>query len=732
MKFGFQQSVSAPVEVCTLERLTAAIDSQWVLELCKKFQSGDEKAKRQLPLVTWQASFKGKRRVNADAIASGLFMLDVDHVEAPTLVWGALCKDTSTKKVLDECVLVAHVTPSGHGLRFVGLLEYFGTSDLSEAQKRLATSLGITEYDTVTKDAARASFLVPHGYFLKFDKSIFTRPDYVGTFEKLPPVAPAQNVAHQSASPVAFKGQTSYRGIPLREICSALIDEMYPFGLVEGMRNTALYNVARQMAYICDFHSEVIAASFPRDYGLPQSEIASLCASATVQGFRRSRLPDELSIVLKRLLPSDVGDLAAEVSAPVVAELPSLPPLIKDFVDLCPQDFKPSMVMSCLPVLGTITTHVRSVYLDGVEQSTSFFTVVEAPQASGKGFVRPMVNLLLKNIIEEDNEARRIEEAYKQALKMARNAKEQPEEPPVKVRVIPASVSVARLLQRMSAAGGSHLFTFCEEMDTLTKSNRSGAWAQKSDIYRNAFDNAVYGQDYMSESSFSANLPVYYNMLLLGTPNSVNRFFKDVEDGLVSRVVFTCLKDQAGARMPIFGKLEEGRAREIEKEVFRLGAMSGTIDLSFLNCALDVWLEEKRLEFLETTNYAVDLFRRRASVIGFRAGMIASCLYGSTYREKEKEIIAFSLWVANEVINGQIQKFGDQANALFDASKTRNVGRWPSLFKTLPACFRRSDLSVALEKMGQKTNVYTVLSLWKRSGLIRKNADDAFEKILTD
>jgi len=77
-----------------------------------------------------------------------------------------------------------------------------------------------------------------------------------------------------------------------------------------------------------------------------------------------------------------------------------------------------------------------------------------------------------------------------------------------------------------------------EEMDTLVKSERAGVWSQKSDIYRLAFDNAEYGQAYMSDSSFNAHIHVYYNLLLTGTPNSLRRFFKDLENGLATRVCF--------------------------------------------------------------------------------------------------------------------------------------------------------------------------------------------------
>ena len=59
-----------------------------------------------------------------------------------------------------------------------------------------------------------------------------------------------------------------------------------------------------------------------------------------------------------------------------------------------------------------------------------------------------------------------------------------------------------------------------------------------SDALRTAFDNGEYGQDYASENSFSGIVKLYYNTLFSGTPKAMCRFFPDVEDGLVSRVLF--------------------------------------------------------------------------------------------------------------------------------------------------------------------------------------------------
>ena len=201
------------------------------------------------------------------------------------------------------------------------------------------------------------------------------------------------------------------------------------------------------------------------------------------------------------------------------------------------------MIIASLPVLGTLATRIRFEYLDRQEQSLSFFSCITAPAASGKSFIRKPLDLLLTPINEQDAIEREKEQAYKDKLRASKNSKNQPEDPHACPRNNGVAISIAKLLQLLTYAEGKHLIGIGEEMDTLVKSERAGVWSQKSDIYRLAFDNAEYGQAYMSDSSFNAHIHVYYNLLLTGTPNSLRRFFKDLENGLATRVCFAQLPD---------------------------------------------------------------------------------------------------------------------------------------------------------------------------------------------
>jgi hypothetical protein len=424
-----------------------------------------------------------------------------------------------------------------------------------------------------------------------------------------------------------------------------------------------------------------------------------------------------------------------------------LPPIFKEFTDAAPEDFKVPTVMALLPVMGTLMSGLRAEYLDGEEHAPNFITVVEAPQASGKSFTRKLVDECMKSVREYDVQERAKEKEYNDALKRAKNAKEQPQDPKALIRMVPASISIAKLLKRLACSGGLHLFTFLEELDTLTKSNRAGAWSQKSDIYRNAFDNAMYGQDFMSDNSYSDIVPVYYNMLLCGTPNAVGRFFNDPEDGLVSRVMFVQLPDQFGAEIPRWKKVPAAQLQKIERlcrEMDKSLCVSEEgkrqepkeIDLGYVNAPLKRWLEEQRMESLKNVDYARDTFRRRSAVMGFRAAMIAHWLWGEPKDKKRRErVIHFALFVADYVLRQQIVKYGNRLEEIRNKQITGGTGRTKSsktLYEELKDVFSRSELQEVMRKYEFATPLRVMLSIWKKNGFIepvKGTSNDKFKKL---
>lgn len=385
------------------------------------------------------------------------------------------------------------------------------------------------------------------------------------------------------------------------------------------------------------------------------------------------------------------------------------------------------MVVAALPILGALATRIRFQYLDKQEHSFSFMSCITAPAATGKSFIRKPINLLLTPIDQQDEIERQKEEEYKDALRAAKNTKMQPTNPRPCPRNNGINVSIAKLLQLLSYSDGKHLIGIGEEIDTLVKSERAGVWSQKSDIYRLGFDNAKYGQNYMSDNSFSANVPVYYNLLLTGTPGGMYRFFKDVEDGLVTRFCFAQLPDMFGADIPAFENYTPAEEREIIEIATRLDQAEGFITCTHVGNRIRRWLNDKRELAIREDSRAIDTLRKRSAVIGYRAGMLAYLLNGQKY---DKGVGEFTTWVAEYIFQNQMQLFGNKFEEVAQSHIIANErrGNVISLLSELPATFTRTELIALRSRRGQSTQVACVLSRWRTAGFITQTAKNTYRK----
>ena len=764
--FCYQEKVNAGApQVCTPEIWDSLIDSPAVANTCAAIAALDPNAadyadrkqalKKRLPIIIpHAASFRNGKRVSADAIPSGLAMLDVDHVEEPRAWFDSIDKQllsdnkiylvaiTSIDKQLlsDNKIYLVAITASGKGLRLIGERMSISVGEdgirqlesIEAAQLRIATALGIKEYDAVTKDLARASYVVPRSYILWiYEAGLFAEREVLSVDSGLYPEKALPPHIEDSSSPASRdSAELSYRGISYADIIQQL---MLSIGVADGAehgeRNTVYFSLANYMRYICDFDAVLLLRVLP-DFGLSEAERRQTISSAIGRP-RKSQVPvvvqSAVAICEKEAHVNEQSPLEKSTALP----LPELPRLLKLVCRRLPEDYRPAMVIASLPVLGTLATRIRFEYLDRQEQSLSFFSCITAPAASGKSFIRKPLDLLLTPINEQDAIEREKEQAYKDKLRASKNSKNQPEDPHACPRNNGVAISIAKLLQLLTYAEGKHLIGIGEEMDTLVKSERAGVWSQKSDIYRLAFDNAEYGQAYMSDSSFNAHIHVYYNLLLTGTPNSMKRFFKDLENGLATRVCFAQLPDTSFTEIPVFAPYTEGEKSEIIRWARQLDAEQGTLACPQLNTVIANWLEAKRQQAIDADSHAMDTLRRRAGVIGFRAGMLCYLLEN---RKFTKTVGQFAEWVAEYVFRNQMELWGEQMEqeltGALDAMTER--GAASSLLALLPKDFTTADLIRLRARKNQSvtpTSVNSLLCRWRKLGRIDKTADAHWRRL---
>ena len=150
--------------------IEAAMRQPSVQDICDQIKLLDGKdpdemalLKKQLPIITpHTCRFRGDgARRSSNAVPSGLVMLDIDHIEDPHEFFSRWISRSLTPE--NKIYFVA-ITPSGYGLRVIAERE--AEESISAAQERLATLFALAEFDAVTKDLARASFLMPWSYVL--------------------------------------------------------------------------------------------------------------------------------------------------------------------------------------------------------------------------------------------------------------------------------------------------------------------------------------------------------------------------------------------------------------------------------------------------------------------------------------------------------------------------------------------------------------------------------------
>lgn len=746
------------------EQFEQLIREPWLSRISEEIAAGNLDRKRELPAVCWQAAFGGEKRSNKTARPSGLFALDIDHIEKPEVLFY-----TFEDRIGELGIYVVHKTPSTHGLRIVALCRpEFST--IADNQAWLASQLNV-EHDACTRDFARLSFLVPESYFYHYNPNIFsdnavtilTNPDLANQIQpksqlqqqlesqtqtmSQPQQAGAEDYAHSTSDSLSF------RGIPYSEIVGELIERTggQPF---EGERNNRLYLICRLLANITDRKPERLFQVCPR-FGLSEQEIRACCESAC-KSARTEKLPYVLYKVLRDLgidpngnnvREKDSMDKDTATAAPTTASVEMiksshLPPLIREFVDTAPDDFKTATAMACLPVCGFLGSRLRSRYIDGEMQAPSFIVNIIAPAASGKGSLLRVPDICLEKIRAKDDEGRTKEMEYQRLTKLNKNQKKQIEEPQPIVRDIPAKVSVAQLLKRMVQAQGLHLISISPEADTLTNSNKAGAWAQKSDIYRVAqdADGGRYGQDYKSDVSFSATCKMRYNLLTLGTPGAIARAYPDVEDGLITRCIMVELPSQFGKPMPVRKPLTSRQMSVINDRIEALMDICQDADgnvlsehhlnLQWLNESMAEWIGKQQLMAVRDEDHARDQFMRRAALIGFRAGMVAAFLWGSRLKKEHKEYTSeFAIWVAENILQALHGRYSTKVNEQAQLYEAPVARRYPSLFEAMNDVFSLGDLQKAARAQGIVSPLKNIIFRWSDNHLIEKQGD-TFVKLM--
>ncbi len=654
---------------------------------------------------------------------SGLFYLDIDEKGLTEQLW----QKVQDENLIEEYRIVYFAESAGGGTHIWAWRTPGAT--IEEDIQKLASRLGVS-YDSHVTDLARCCFMVSEKYVKLLDPIVFEEQpsspklgDDRGPNEESPLTEKNENGSETCSAPQHPNlGGSNYKGIPYENIVQALLWKLgYGDAPAEGERNMALYTMSRYMRFICDFDEQKLFTILPH-WGLSDHEVQSTIKSA-VGSTRPAGIPSMMNEVLSSLgAASEAGSAESDEStvAPVDAELPGI---LQDLSDHAPEEFREATLMAAMPMLGTLATGIRAKYRDGKLNSPSFIVDIEAPQATGKSFVDAEFELLMDPIIKQDEVEWQKEIEYSLAKKNG----EEVENPCAQIRIIEPNIGVSAFLERALYAKGKHLFTYAPEIETVLKNNKGGAWTEKNDLFRLAYDNKPWGQHRISKDSFSGKVTLYYNMVMCGTPNKCRAFFADAEGGLVSRVTPVLLPDMVGARMPHFKPWSQEDEEKVKRQCLCLMDEEGEVELPLINKAIEAWDEEKRQEYLQTLRYSLDVLRRRAALNGFRAGIIAYLLEG---RQETERAIRFAVWYAERCLHYQLQLYGNKIDALHDNAVSPQASKGNIRYlDVLPKEFTKEDLVNLRLANNESPVVKTIIYRWVKEGLVVKTNANLWQKI---
>ncbi|MBR4047781.1 MAG: DUF3987 domain-containing protein [Bacteroides sp.] len=778
----YVKSVRSWARQCTPALFAQTIDSPQVADVCAQIEDAREQLlrgeltadeyktlkdqlKKQLPGFTFQAHYQGNgRRMDKNAQASGLCIYDKDHVANPSEWFNSHV----APRIGELGIVLAHITPSMEGVRLV--FKVAPGISLANAQFSLANALVDGDYDGCVKDMARVSFAVPRSYLLHLDEAALFAPidpDYKMPFPISQPTnslphQPANSLPHHhtnspthqhtntlphhhtttlkwpckrptkrvmmiiakamekrgiSQAALEHKGQRHYMFVNLLStgICRLLTKEE----LMGGLKKLAPKYTKEPDCWqlVADFYANYTDPNKPvsNDFAWTFREVMNLNDDGTPIAPNAQHTPAREEHTADSWQKGRTDELLQRLEAI------RLPIGLDDSLAALPRTMKLPVLTGLMPVASAYACHAQAIYADGRLQPMALMAIVVGEQASGKSACKNVVEKWLMPMAEADAEERRKEEAWKKRNKQ-RSANEKGEAPPEShIRYVPVTVSNSTLLKRMKLSKGDTLYSFGEELDTLLKTNGAGSWSAKYDVYRMAFDWGEWGQDYNSDNAESGIVNVKYNWTILGTYGALQRCFKtgNLENGLSSRIMLGEMPDNRFQPMTRFEQMTAEQQENIRKAVQLLADAKGTVQADDVAAEMDGWVEEKRLEALETMDLVKDTYRKRAAVIGFRCGVICRILEQADGQEQPSQATAFARLMADYTLLEQCKLFGEGWQAIDQSIKAYNP-KQRNILDVLPTEFTIDDVRRAKGEGFSESALSMIPIRWTAMGWTEK------------
>ena len=739
----------APCLPATRENWEALRRQPWLEQMCQRIEGGDDELKHRLPVWTPScAGFRGNHRAAADALKPlPRLMMDFDEKGHTVDIMSKLGVESSGGG--DESV------PEVGGMKVLlieesvrrgthVLVELPEGMDAGTAQQLMKEATGF-EPDVKVKGYDRCIYMVPESHTRYVSERLFSPSEENHSKDSRiqgddNPEIPESIEKTNKKDKKDKKFPSEFKGIAYASIIAHYWRRMGGEP-AEGERNDKLHKLAANLRAICDNSEDWLLEVMPR-YGLSEQEMRSIVHSACKEPTKGSKLMTQIveseGLRAKSEESAGAGDADSDASDAeansslftIHSSLRRLLPIgLKESLVGVPDSMHMPVLCSVLPIAAAYADQVEVEYCDGNRQRLGLMSIIRGEQASGKSVCKNAVDVWKRQFDEEDAVARRREELWKEQKKNRKANEKAPDDPHVLIRMLPVTVSCSTLLKRMKNAGGHCLYSFGEELDTLRKTNGAGSWSSKYDIYRLAFDNGEWGQDYNSDQAESGVVNVAYNWTMLGTNGALRKCFRqdNIENGLSSRMLVAEMPDSSFSKMPKFRHRSAEDEARIQQAVSRLRASAGYVDTPRLRRAVEQWAEQKRVEAAKDIDHVKDTYRKRSAVIGFRCGVIFHLLSGCA--KESKSCIDFALMMADYCLMQQIKTFGEALRTEFvnASDEVQRYGANHTVFDQLPPAFTRDDLR-AMKPGTSESGLRNIIMRWKHDGWITPIDQQHFRK----
>ena len=763
MSFGISNNVkSRVVRECTPELFHQAMCSELVAEVCAEIADGLERLRRgeltkeeydtlkaglkkRLPIFTPHATFKNGRRLNADAVPSGLSMYDVDHLPNPRGYWEQKRQELEARGVM-RYVVLAHITPSTEGLRLFFIIP--AGMDLAEAQRWMSQQMGDGNYDVSVKDYARSSFVVPEGYVLYLDEErlfgneelrmkngeSLENEERKMKDEEWP--ADGENSSFGGEADILHSSLPKFKGIPYSEIIGQWF-KLAGGEPVQGERNDKLHRLASHLRYIADNDETLMLQVMPR-YGLSEEEMKGLIHSAcsarwySMPKMMRQAIENEERKMKNEELPADDENSSFGGEADILhSSLPKrLPALIKLLVSRTPDVYKAAVAHAVFPALGAHLHNTRFKYIDNVEHEATLMNVLMAGTGAGKDCISEPINRIMADIRRRDEDNLRREREWKNEVTSKGANKDKRQRPEgLIIQEIDADMTNPAFVMRMAEADGHFLYTKLNEIDQFDALKGTGRAGQQFQIMCLAFDPGNrYGQTRVGVQSVTEKVTVRFNWNAATTIQKGRRYFSKVlTDGPISRINFCTIPErEIGADMPVYGTYDAAFDEELRPYIENLVKAQGLID-----CPQAFKLAQKLKE--ECADFARLSQSRVYENLSFRANVIAwlkACvLYVANGCQWDKTFEDFIRWSLQYDLACKMEFFGAAIEEAQAANPNKQKGP-RNLLELLPDNFSyREAVEVRLQAGMDEKGTQNMLNQWGYRNYIARITNYNYSKL---